>query len=367
MRFRRLAPALLGLAVGLGACEPDLGTSPNPSANGVQADATAAARLRVMSRNLYIGADVDRVIRALATPDPLDDLPALLGALAVLQATDLPTRIAAIAAEIARHRPHVVGLQEVYQLDVDLGPLGIPAPVVHQDFLALLEAALAARGLDYSVVAKVRNTAASPLPGVSLVDWDVLLVDRTRTEVGAVLATNNFQYNIGNVAPGVTILRGYIVAILWVGGRSYTVVNTHLESGRGAQLEQLRAAQALELATVLGTATPAVLLGDLNDVPGSPMHQVLRGAGLVDAWGSMHPGSEGWTCCHDEDLSNLKPDFDQRIDYVFARGTGQEGPRLQGRITRTGLQPFERLQGPFHTIWPSDHAGLVAELLTPRP
>ena len=57
-----------------------------------------ASRVTVMSRNMYIGADVDRVIVALATPDPTDDLPALLGALGVVQATDFPARAAAMAA-----------------------------------------------------------------------------------------------------------------------------------------------------------------------------------------------------------------------------------------------------------------------------
>jgi len=317
-----------------------------------------------MTRNMYIGADVDRVIGALATPDPTDDLPALLGAIAVVQATDFPARAAAIAGEIARYRPHVVGLQEVSRLDVDLNPLGIPSPVIHQDFLATLQTLLAARGLEYQVAASVQNTTAAPLPGVSLVDYDVLLVDARRVRVNAVLAAQNFQHNIGPVAPGVTIVRGYVAASVRAGERDYVVLDTHLESGRAPGLDLLRAAQATEIATVLGAANPAILLGDFNDDPGSPMWQVLAGAGFSDAWGTLRPGTAGYTCCHDEDLSNPVETLDQRIDYLWTRGTGA-GPRsVVGTVQRIGLEPREKVPGPLFPLWPSDHAGVVSTLVT---
>ncbi len=324
------------------------------------------ARITVMTRNMYIGADVDRVIGALATPDPTDDLPALLGAIAVVQATDFPARAAAMANEIARYRPHVVGLQEVSRLDVDLNPLGIPSPVIHQDFLATLQALLAARGLEYVVAATVQNTTAAPLPGVSLVDYDVLLVDARRVRLNVVLAAQNFQNNIGPVAPGVTIIRGYVAASVKVEGHDYVVLNTHLESGSAPGLDLLRAAQASEIATVLGAASPAILLGDFNDDPGSPMWQVLAGSRFTDAWGALRPNDNGYTCCHDEDLSNPEANFDQRIDYVWARGTGV-GPRpVVGTVRRFGLERREKVPGPFFPLWPSDHAGVASTLVTVR-
>src|SRR5918996_2222897 len=97
----------------------------------------------VMTRNMYVGADVDAVIAALASPDPVDDQASLLAAIATLQATDFPARAVAIAREIDRTRPHVIGLQEVSRVDISLPPLGID---VHLDFLPALLAELAARG-----------------------------------------------------------------------------------------------------------------------------------------------------------------------------------------------------------------------------
>ena len=61
------------------------------------------------------------------------------------QATDFAARAKAIADEIDRTGPDLVGLQEVSGWQTS-GPATV-AP--SQDFLAVLQAALAARGLDY--------------------------------------------------------------------------------------------------------------------------------------------------------------------------------------------------------------------------
>ena len=64
-----------------------------------------------------------------------------------------------MADEIARQRPAVLGLQEGYVLDVIPAYLGLPGGPIHMDFLGALQAALAARGLTYTVAlpAGVRN------------------------------------------------------------------------------------------------------------------------------------------------------------------------------------------------------------------
>src|SRR2546422_11429163 len=114
--MHRSAACALGMLALAGCYDAQL-AGPRPSAAArptLSATPTApgARTITVMTRNLYIGADVDQVIGALASPDPNDDVPALLAAIAVLQRTDFPTRAGALADEIARARPHVVGLQE---------------------------------------------------------------------------------------------------------------------------------------------------------------------------------------------------------------------------------------------------------------
>ena len=314
-----------------------------------------------MTQNLYVGADVDAVIGALASPDPGDDVPALLFAIETLGKTDFPARATAIADEIALARPHVVGLQEVSVIDIDLTALGLPV-VVHLDFLAILKAKLAERGLHYDVAAQVQNIVAAPLPGISLVDYDAMLVDADRVTVTSA-GGQNFALNVGVVAPGVELKRGWVWADVAIDGAPYRFVSTHAEADlAGAHLEQLRAAQVSELVGSLPSDRPVIVVGDLNDVPGSLMYQVMGGAGFTDVWAALRPGAIGYTCCHEPDLSDSVAAFDQRIDYVFARGLGDQRPGLRGKVDRFGEVPSDRTAGPAYPVWPSDHAGLVATL-----
>ena len=344
------------------ACSSDDPLAPAMRPPG-EATAAGATRLAVLTRNLYVGADVDAVIAALVSPSPDDDLAALSLAVQTLQRTDFPSRARAIADEVARTRPHALGLQEVSEIHLDLTPLDIPVSL-QLDFLPVLQQALADRGLHYTVGATVKNIEAAPLAGVSLVDYDALLVDADRVQVTS-HASHSFTTNIGPVAPGVVLKRGWVTVRGIVDGRSYQFASTHLESGNATGLDQLRAAQATELAASLGTDVPTILLGDLNDQPGSPMYQVLTGAGFVDAWGALRPGVTGYTCCHAADLSDPVARFTQRLDYVLARGIRDARPDLLGSITILGDQPGDRVPGPAGPIWPSDHAGLAANLLLP--
>jgi endonuclease/exonuclease/phosphatase family metal-dependent hydrolase len=320
-----------------------------------------ASGITVMTQNLYVGADVDAVIVALGSADPNDDLPALLFAIETVGKTDFPARANAIADQIAARRPHVVGLQEASQLDIDLTGLGLPV-VVHQDFVAILEAKLAERGLHYGVAAQVQNIVAVPLPGISLVDHDVMLVDLDRVTVTA-SGGQNFTYNVGVVAPGIELKRGWVWADATIDGAPYRFVSTHPEADlAGNTFDALRAAQVGEIVATQPSDRPVVIMGDLNDVPGSSMYQLLAGAGFTDSWRALRPGVIGYTCCELADLSNQLPALDQRIDYVFTRGFGAGAAGLRGQIDRFGDVPADRVAGVAGPVWPSDHAGLVAAL-----
>lgn len=322
-----------------------------------------ASGVTVMTQNLYVGADVDLVIGALRTDDPSDDLPALHFAIETLGKTDFPARAAAIADEIARTRPHAVGLQEVSLINIDLG--GFNGPTVHLDFMAILQAALARRGLHYPVAVGVQNVDVKLLGGlVSLVDRDALLVDEDRVRVTAA-SGQNFATNVGPI-PGtpVSLIRGWVWARVRIDGAPYTIASLHAEADLGGeQLGLLRAAQLTEVVATLAGDERVIIVGDFNDAEGSPMYQVVTGAGFADVWREMRPGTLGLTCCHPADLSNQTAGFSQRIDYVFARGLGS-GPHgtLFGKIDRFGEVPSDRVAGPAHPIWPADHVGLVASL-----
>jgi hypothetical protein len=325
--------------------------------------------VKVMTRNIYVGADVDAVIAALMTTDnQQDDLDALAAAIHTFVMTDFPTRARGIVREIAHSRPLVVGLQEVSEVEIVI-PAGIPGLPedgvdIDVDFLPILEAELAARHLHYEVAVSIENIVAEPVTGipgavVRLVDYDVIMVDKRRVRVVDTFS-KTFDNNVGDVADGVSLTRGWTLLNAKIRGRPYAFVNTHLESGhQDPRLTELRYAQATEIVMTLdamGVTVPTIVMGDLNDYPGTLMYQVLVGAGFVDMWDVLKPGRDGYTCCHLTDLSNEVAAFDRRIDYIWARGFG----RPRGGIYRTGWLPWHRIRGPFYKMWPSDHAGLVA-------
>lgn len=348
--------AILALAA---ACTDSPTSALAPRAVRELEPAGAAATVGVMTQNMYVGADLDVVIAALASPDPSDDVPALLGAIATLGRTDFPARADAIAAAIARYRPHVVGLQEVSVIHVDLTGFGLPV-VIDQDFLATLQQHLTARGLHYVVAARVHNLTAAPLPGVSLDDYDALLVDADRVTIVSA-SGQTYAANVGVVAPGIDLKSGWVMARVTIAGAPYEFASTHLASGNVPGFAELRALQAGELAASLPAGIPAIVMGDLNDHTGSPMYQTLAAAGFADTWTALRPGVTGNTCCETADLANPLPALVERIDFVLARGIG-----VQGRINLVGEVPADRVAGAAGPVWPSDHAGVFWNLLTPR-
>lgn len=320
----------------------------------------------VMTQNLYVGADVDAVITALATPDPTDDIPALLDAVATIERTDFPTRARAIARQVKQRRPEVIGLQEVSTIGVDIPPLGVS---VHLDFQQILLDALAAEGLDYVVAVRLDNFTASPAPGISLTDADVMLVDPSRVEVVSA-AGHTFQANLGVVAPGVDLQRGWVTMDAIIAGRPYTFVSTHTE-GTGPEdvLLQLHALQVGEMVASLGAASPVIAMGDFNSEPGTPAYQAMLDGGFTDVWHALRPGVRGFTCCHLADLSNRTSVLHERIDYVWTRGLGDaRGPHsLQGQVSLYGEVPSDRIRNSAgQLIWPADHAGVIANLMLGR-
>ncbi len=366
MRHRTRALLMLAAVTTIGCADRDP-IAPLMTADISAASSQGAAWLSFMSRNLYIGTDINPVVAALASPGQADDVPALIAAIAAIQATNWSARVVALADEIARERPQVVGLQEVWSININLTPLGL-ALVVNQDFLANLQAELASRGLNYTVAGIVSAVTANPFPGINVFDRDVILIDPTRVTVnpGSVVA-QTFAANIGTIAPGVIVRRGWVAFTGTVDGVPMTIANTHLESEKSPALSALRSYQAGQLVASLGSASPVVMLGDFNDEAGSPMHNVVTGAGFVDSWSEMRPGVAGLTCCHAKDLTNaLASDaFDQRIDYAFVRGFTHSNGRLLGQVKLLGASPSDRLFGPTSVIWPSDHAGLSVNLLLP--
>jgi endonuclease/exonuclease/phosphatase family metal-dependent hydrolase len=326
----------------------------------------------VMTRNLYLGADLFPILGAPSAEDAYEQAYVTWG---IIQATDFPARAERLADEIAATKPDVIGLQEVTTFRTGPSSDGptTPATTVEFDFLATLLAELAERGLSYETAVSLTNTDIElptdsdpdpmTIPGsfagdIRYTDADAILV-RSGVKVQKTDAAHFEARFSATVAVGtVTVLRGWTSAEVRVAGHRVRVVNTHLEvdSSANALFGAVQQAQAQELVQgPLNTKMPTILLGDLNskaDGTGTNTYGQMLGAGLTDVWSSTHPGDPGFTCCHNETLTNPASEHDERIDLVMTRG-----PWGHFSADILGEDPADKTTGG---LWPSDHSGVVA-------
>lgn len=365
-RLSRAATAPLALALAALAALAVL-------ARPVPAEAENPREVTVMSRNLYLGANLDPAIGA-RTVDEL--LAATAHIFSVAQRTNFPERAKALAAEIADTDPTLVGLQEAAVWYT--GPFGHPAPAttVEYDFVATLVQELAAIGARYEVVrvqpeADIEAPAGGPyFRDVRLLQQDAVLVRTGRghkVELGQA-RSDHFDAEL-SITTGTgqqyVVHRGWVAVDVTVKKQTFRFVNTHLEAFHPL----IRLQQAQELLAPEGpvgsAGTPVVLVGDLNSGPELPVpenrlaFQALLGAGLVDTWAVAHPGDPGFTAGFNELLTDPSAEgaLEHRVDHVLVTpDIAVVGSRL------VGTDPDDRTVSG---MWPSDHAGVVATLALP--
>lgn len=337
------------------------------------AEAEQPREVTVMTRNLYLGANLDPAIRA-GTVEQL--VAATAHIFSVAQQTNFPERAKALAAEIADADPALVGLQEAAVWYT--GPFGDPAPAttVEYDFIATLLRELAAAGARYEVVgvqpeADIEAPAGAPyFRDVRLLQQDAILV---RTGPGHKVGlgptwSDNFDAEL-SITTGTgqqyVVHRGWVAVDVTVKKQTFRVVNTHLEAFHPL----IRLQQAQELLAPdgpVGSArTPVVLVGDLNSGPDLPVpenrlaFQALLAAGLVDTWAVAHPADPGFTAGFNELLTDPSAEgaLEHRVDHVLVT------PDIDVVSSRLyGTDPDNRTASG---MWPSDHAGVAATLALP--
>ena len=367
---RRLCTAVIGLLVLAG-----VGAVPASAA-----DTPLIASPKVMTLNLYVGAD-------LASFDPESILETIV-------ATNYRERAVSIADEIGDRNPDLIGLQEVSDLSVtfssdgtcDPNKLGPPvAGTPQDDYLDILLGALKAEGESYVVASEVTNAKVSLpfqiIPGViacgNLTDRDVILA-RTETTRTWNPRSGNYAVNFTLPLPSeehpTTFTRGWTMVDATVRGSTFTFANTHLEvepdrkTGAGfctAETAPIpcQIPQAQELAGVLAkTAHPTILVGDFNAAPGTTAYGIIAGAGFEDAWNIrlFNISQQENTCCQAERLLNVSSTLNQRIDIVFIRAAGDP----VSLATVVFDQSWEKTPSG---LWPTDHGSVVARLLYANP
>jgi endonuclease/exonuclease/phosphatase family metal-dependent hydrolase len=362
MRRSRLVPILTGIIL-LAACsdarQPTAPAAPSASRGGL----TAGAAVTVMTRNLYLGANIDALLAPGA--DPAVVLPA---ALTQLQHTDFPARAQYLAAEIAQHHPHAVGLQEVTHYRFDFTGGGSQ----ELDFLDILQLYLAGMGAQYDVAVRQNNvTLTIPLGGaggldaVTYTDGEAILVRHDVT--WSAPAAGHYPTQVELSVAGFTFdnLRGWNAVTIDVNGSSYRFVNTHLEIQMFRPVQEAQAAELVQL--LQDESLPVVLVGDFNSAANASAptesktdsYHILRNAGYQDIELREPHSATMLTCCNADDLSNPTPSFEQRLDLVLAR-FGPAGFSGQSSVELVGTD--DRFLDGSYYLWPSDHAGGVANL-----
>jgi endonuclease/exonuclease/phosphatase family metal-dependent hydrolase len=331
---------------------------------------TEDVQITVMTQNLYVGTGVGDVFAAASWPELVA---AGSAAWARLLGTDFSTRAEAIADEIVRARPDVVGLQEVTlwrdQAPGDVRTQPVPdAPQAAFDFLAILSGALRARGVPYTSVATstgvdVEFPRLDPVAGlvdVRLTDRDVLMV---RADLAGRFGNpHEGRYRAQFSEPFLlglsTSTRGW--ASIDYKPDPTTVVrvlSTHLEVlDQATGTTQERQADEL-LAVVAASPHPVIALGDCNSPADGSVPPTYRNLTAVmhDAWSSARPSDPGWTCC--QRLADPDERASVRLDLVL---TSEDWP-VTG-VARTGDEPFRTAPPP---LWASDHYGVTARISIP--
>ena len=354
----------------------------------------------VMTRNLYLGADLSPALQASTIDQTID-----VGGQIVNQvhATKFPSiRAASIAAEIKKRKPDIVGLQEVAWWRT--GPVNLTAalgtPVASQtdpaggDFLADLLKKLnkksKKKGAVHYVVAVVKPEFDVELPvndngqgsGLSGADHNERLTMRdailVRKGVGVKFkkpTSGTFNTLLRIALAGAVrtfdVTRGWTAINVNARGRSFRFVNTHLEAfdsegtnttNQGTTLGKgdIRAAQAAQLVGPGGAANstqPVILLGDVNSDDDTVANNGDRNAYNALLAGGFRERSTAkpLSCCLNDPFlvggPNSINDFDHQVDHVLTN-------TKKIKFVKGFVDGRARVNG----LYPSDHAGVTSVL-----
>lgn len=324
----------------------------------------------VMTQNLFNGGNGLGEVFTASSPSALADGGS--STWAGLLATDFPARAAALADEIARIRPDVVGLQEVtLWRDQEPGDvLTHPAPNARHvafDYLAILLAALRARGTPYTSVATSpgadlefpRRGPGGGLIDLRLTDRDAIIVRSDEAERFGNPRHGHYAAQVSDPFPTGPIesTRSWL-SVDYHPGPTTTVriFSTHLEVGDPGY-GPAQVAQAGELLGLIAASPyPVIAIGDFNSPAGGSVTPTYRNltAVLHDVWTAARPTDPGLTCCQAQSLADRRGRESMRIDLVLTSGNGPVT-----RVARTGDRPFRAGPPP---LWISDHFGVTARI-----
>jgi endonuclease/exonuclease/phosphatase family metal-dependent hydrolase len=364
------------------------------AAIGLIAPATSqATKVKVMSRNMYLGADLSPGTSATSLQELVDAAGVILNQ---VDENDFRVRAKGMAKEILNQGPDLVGLQEgALWRDAPCtdNPLAFTATHVRPggNFLQLLLKQLnkgkkryhyvvTEPEFDFQIYANTDGNQSTGAPFGCDIEGRLTMRDAILARNGTVKTSNPQKGHFDTllqVTPGgvpIDVTRGWTAVDAKVAGaRKFRFVNTHLEAFDNQPVNhtsqntdvhngRVRLAQARELFASGGPASsslPVVLVGDLNSdvrTPLKPGDQLADGA-LLRAGFKERSTYDPLGCCLNssvitEDGGGSVADFDHKVDHVMT-----DDPTRIGLFKSSVTGRF-----PVNGFWDSDHAGLTSLL-----
>jgi endonuclease/exonuclease/phosphatase family metal-dependent hydrolase len=350
--------------------------------------------VKVMTRNIFLGADLSPALNAGSAQEFIAANGAILRE---VDSTNFPLRAQGLAAEIKSKKPDLVGLQEVawwrtgntpgapHQSSVD-PQSAFTATENKYDFLALLQAQLVARGLDYeAVVVKEEfdfeaptDYDGDPSNGIlggeiqgRLTMRDVILVNNDSKVKAKVKNPQSGTYanlytpTISGI--NVAVTRGWTAADVTVqkkfkgkGGQKakkvkekFRFVNTHFEAfDDETQVPSIRAQQAGEVLAGPASKKRTIMLGDFNsNVPGVQPGDDQAFQAILNAGFERRTNAPG-SCCVSNLFSSPPSEFDHQVDHIVTN-MGKKAKLVNTSVVGTSM---------VNGIYPSDHAGVFSTI-----
>jgi hypothetical protein len=348
-----------------------------------------AVPVKVMTRNIFLGADLGPALSATSFPE----FTAANGAiLHEVEQTDFPRRAIGLSREIEQKKPDLIGIQEgawwrtgpppTIEAPYAQGPDGnFTATTDKYNFLQILLDALKDRGLRYKIaVEKVEFDFEAPTdydgnPSTGLFGGEVMarltmrdaiLVNKD-SKVKAKLKkpqsgtySSLFTPKIAGI--DVPVTRGWTAGDVTVKKgkgknevkRKFRFVNTHFEAfDDETQVPSIRAQQATEVVNGPASKKRTIMLGDFNsDVPGVQPGDQQAFQVILDAGFKRRATSDPLSCCVSNLFTSPPSEFDHQVDHIVSN-MGKKAKLVNSSVT--GL---EQVNG----IYSSDHAGVFSKL-----
>ena len=331
----------------------------------------------VMSRNLYLGADVGVALELIP-----DFSAAAQFMWSQVSATDFSKRAPVLAQEVIDNGADIVGLQEAthWYCKKNLWSKKVVVFDFTKEFLAATKAA----GSEYVLVSKDGVEALNigysipAIPYLTMVEdpksfqplfgsdkaacgfeiGDALIIKKSLASKVIQVGNTEYEASYSIVPKLMTIYRGYTWADIDYNGSIVRVVTTHLESLWDSGKVPNAAKQAEQLVEDLKkTSTPLIVMGDFNSDPRDPRtnasenpggqpesskecpagsdkcnaYKIMIGAGFIDAGpDSLDPKNYTWgmsALLAGPDLTRYKAaikqgnqyGFTDRLDYIFTK------------------------------------------------